>query len=295
LDLKSFAAEFLKTDIESRVEYTGMADSTRPCTISFLEKPKFAKRVNANDNISAVIVRERDAHLLDGRIEAVISDNPKAALFSLHNAYCKDHLKYGENKIAESAKIHPTACIAPEGVAVGENVVIGPNTVILSGVEIGENTRIGPGCVIGEDGFHVFEDLEGIKRIVIHDGMVRIGKNVDIQALSAVDKGFMGRDTVIGDECKLDDYVHIAHRVHLGCGVVMAGGSDVAGSVNIGNNVWIGPRALVSNRLNIGDNARILLGSVVIRNVRENDEVSGNFAIRHDLHLMADAKDLFEG
>ncbi|MEG2185437.1 MAG: hypothetical protein RRY12_12220 [Cloacibacillus sp.] len=294
MDLKSLASEFLNRTIKNSVEHTGMADSTRANTISFLDNPKFAKDINKNLNISVVLVREEDAPLLHEKIEAVIVEKPKAALFGLHNEYCKQYLKYGENKIAPSASIHPLAYIAPNGVTIGENVVIAPNAVILAGVEIGDNTTIGPNCVIGEDGFHVFEDLNKVKRIVCHDGFVKIGSNVDIQASVTVDKGFMGRDTVIGDECKIDNFVHIAHRVHVGARTLFAGGTSVGGSTYIGNNVWIGSKCTISNRLTIGSNARVLIGAVVIRNLKENDIVSGNFAMPHQKHLLESGRFLLE-
>ena len=283
--------DFIRTETEYKikndVEYTGMTDSTRPNTLSFLDNPKFAGDLCNNKNIVAAFVREKDVSSLPDDVEAIIVDNPKAVLFELHNAYCKMCLKYNKSIISETAVIHPTAFVASEGVIINDNVVIGPNCSILPGVQIGENTTIGPNCVIGSEGFHVFTDTQGIKRMVIHDGSVIIGQNVDLQASVTVDKGLMGRDTIIGDECKLDNLVQIAHRVHLAKGVSLASGACVAGSVNIGNNVWVGPGSVVSNRVNLGDGAKILIGSVVIRNVKAKESVSGNFAQEHKKHLFS--------
>ena len=283
--------DFIRTETEYKikkdVEYTGMTDSTRPKTLSFLDNPKFAADLCNNENIVSAFVREKDASFLPGNVEAVIVENPKAVLFELHNAYCKMCLKYNKSVISETAVIHPTAFVASEGVIINNNVVIGPNCSILPGVQIGEHTTIGPNCVIGSEGFHVFTDTIGIKRMVIHDGSVLIGQNVDLQASVTVDKGLMGRDTIIGDECKLDNLVQIAHRVHLAKGVALASGACVAGSVNIGNNVWVGPGSVVSNRVNVGDGAKILIGSVVIRNVKAKESVSGNFSQEHKKHLFS--------
>lgn len=290
MSLKESIVKLFGYEANSDIKYTGMSDAVCPCTISFLDNPKFAKDINKNQNIVAVFVREKDSNLLANGKEIIEVDNPKAALFELHNYYCRESLSYPSNQIAKTARIHSTAFLAPNGVILGENVEIGPHSTILSGVEIGDNTVIGANCVIGEDGFHVFDDMHGIKRIAIHDGWVKIGKNVEIHASVVVDKGFMGRDTVIGDECKLDEHVHIAHRAHIGCCTVIAGGADLAGSTNIGQNVWVGPQSIVSNRVSVGDNARINIGSVVIKNVKDNAIVSGNFAINHAKHLLADAR-----
>ncbi len=123
--------------------------------------------------------------------------------------------------------------------------------------------------------------------MVIHDGWVFVGENVDIKASVTVDKGLMGRDTVIGNECKLDNLVHIAHRAVLGKRVSLVSGVCVAGSVNVGDNVWVGPGSILSNRVSIGDEARILIGSVVIRNVKPKENVSGNFAQEHKKHILS--------
>lgn len=292
MSLKDCIYKLFGYEVKSDIEYTGMSDAVRPGTISFLDNQKFVKDVNKNENIIAVFVRDKDCHLLMDCKEAICVDNPKAVLFDLHNYYCREFLSYPTNRIAQTARIHPTAYIAPNGVILGENVEIGPHSTILPGVAIGDNTKIGANCVIGEDGFHVFDDMRGIKRIAIHDGWVKIGQNVEIHASVVIDKGFMGRDTIIGDECKFDEHVHIAHRAHVGRRTVIAGGADLAGSTNIGENVWIGPHSIVSNRINIGNGARILIGSVVIRNVKENSSVSGNFAIDHRKHLLAMGNDL---
>lgn len=287
MKLVDFIQAETRYKVKNRVEYTGMTDSTRPNTLSFLDNPKFAADLCNNENIVSAFVREKDASSLPDNVEAIIVENPKAVLFELHNAYCKMCLKYNTSAISDTAVIHPTAFVALEGVIINDNVVVGPNCSILPGVQIGEYTTIGPNCVIGSEGFHVFTDTIGIKRMVIHDGSVLIGQNVDLQASVTVDKGLMGRDTIIGDECKLDNLVQIAHRVHLAKGVSLASGACVAGSVNIGNNVWVGPGSVVSNRVNLGDGAKILIGSVVIRNVKAKESVSGNFAQEHKKHLFS--------
>jgi len=285
--LYNFIREYLNLDISSLVKYTGMTDSVRANTLSFLDNPKFSGDIRNNPNIIAAFVRKHDISSLPDNVEPIIVDNPKAVFFELHNEYCKKYLKYEPTKIAEDAFIHPTAFVPNEGVVIGSNVSIGPNSTILPGVEIGAKTVIGPNCIIGSEGFHVFTDTQGIKRIVAHDGLVIIGKNVDLQASVTVDKGLMGRDTIIADECKFDNFVHIAHRVHVNQSTLLASGVCVAGSSEIGRNVWIGPGSIVSNRIKVDDGARILIGSVVIRNVKTDTELSGNFAIEHKKHLLS--------
>jgi UDP-3-O-[3-hydroxymyristoyl] glucosamine N-acyltransferase len=285
MNLSDLIREKTDYDIKNKVEYTGMTDSSRPNTLSFLDNPEFARDLCNNKNIISAFVREKDISSLPDNIEPIIVADPKAALFELHNQYCKICLKYDTSIISKTAVIHPTAFVSSEGVIMSGNVTIGPNCSILPGVQIGENTTIGPNCVIGSEGFHVFKDTRGVKRMVVHDGLVIIGKNVDLQASVTVDKGLMGRDTIIGDECKVDNLVHIAHRAYLATGISVASGACIAGSASIGDGVWVGPGSVVSNRVKVRDNAKIFLGSVVIRNVKAGATVSGNFAEDHQKHL----------
>lgn len=285
MTLKEYIQQRIDKKLDVDIRVTGLADSVCAGTVSFLENVKFLDSVKDNKNIVAVFIREKDAVLVPHGICTIITESPKAAFFDLHNAYYMQNLDYGANNIAHSAKIHPSAIIADRGVIIGENVTVGANSTILSGVQIGKNTTIGSNCVVGYDGFHVYTGIDGIKKIVIHDGKVVIGDNVDIQASVTIDKGLMGRDTVIENECKIDNLVHIAHRVHIGAKTLVASGATIAGSTNIGRDVWIGPRAVIANRISICDNARILLGAVVIRNIKQPISVSGNFAVEHIKHL----------
>ena len=50
-------------------------------------------------------------------------------------------------------------------------------------------------------------------------------------------------------------------------------------------NCWVGAGAIVSNALTIGKNANIKIGAVVIEDVLPNEELSGNFAVRHKTNL----------
>lgn len=283
--LKEFIQKQLHINIKSDIRVTGLADSTNEGTVCFLDNLNFLNVIINNKNVVAVMIRKKDIAMLPENIEGIVVDSPKAVFFDVHNAYCSQNLRYEANDISPSAKIHPSAVIADKGVMIKDNVTICANTTILSGVQIGRNTTIGPNCVIGYEGFHPYTDTTGIQRLVTHDGRVIIGNNVDIHASVMIDKGLMGRDTIVSDECKIDNLCHIAHRVFIGKKTRVAAGACIAGSTDIGENVWIGPHAVIANRISICDNARVLIGSVVIRNIKRPINVSGNFAVEHIKHL----------
>ena len=65
----------------------------------------------------------------------------------------------------------------------------------------------------------------------------------------------------------------------------VSGGVVIGGSTVIGDESFIGPGAIVKDGLRIGKRASIKLGAVVINNIDDSEEVSGNFAKRHSVTL----------
>jgi UDP-3-O-[3-hydroxymyristoyl] glucosamine N-acyltransferase len=62
----------------------------------------------------------------------------------------------------------------------------------------------------------------------------------------------------------------------------------IAGYVKMGDEITIEANASISNRVEIGEHAAVLSGSVVTKNVDANQVVSGNFAVdrrKHEAYL----------
>jgi UDP-3-O-[3-hydroxymyristoyl] glucosamine N-acyltransferase len=266
---------------KNKIEHTGLMDAICPNTISFLSDPKFTSKLAQNSNIVAILVSLEDAQKIDIEIEKIITENPKSVFFDIHNEFYKLNIPRQVTKIDPDASVASSAYVSPYNVIIGSGVIIHPHATILDGVSIKKGTIIGPGAVIGTHGFHCYDDINGNKKKVYHDGKVIIGENVEIGSNVSIDKGLMGRDTIIGDHTKIDNLVHIAHRVHIGCSCLVAAGAIISGSVTTGNDIWIGPGAIISNRVTLGNNAQVLIGSVVVRNVEDKGRVSGNFAMDH--------------
>ena len=121
-----------------------------------------------------------------------------------------------------------------KGCRVGKGSIIHANVSLYDSVELGKDCIIHSGAVIGSDGLgFAKENNEWVK--IEHLGRVLIGNNVEIGSNSTVDRGSIG-DTVIGENVKIDNQVHIAHNVVIGSGTAIAGNSAIAGSTKIGKN-----------------------------------------------------------
>lgn len=145
---------------------------------------------------------------------------------------------------------------------------IGPN------VKMGKCCRVKPFSSIGKKGFSWAFDVKGIPYEMVHIGGVVIGDHVEIGALCTVPCGTID-DTILGDYCKLDDHVHIAHNCKIGNKCCFAAGAIIGGGVVMEDSVWVGLNATVNNKVKVGRGAVIGSGAVVVRDVPAYAIVAG--------------------
>lgn len=262
------------------VDSLGVASSKSfPKILTFLDDRKFLTDLNGNENVRAVFVRREDVSVIRKGVNILEVDDPKWFFFTLLN-YLAVNKKRKNSVISDDAEIHPSAVISDVDVVIEDGVIIGPNVTILKDVFIKAGAIIRAGAVLGVDGYEHKRTSRGILTVA-HDGKVIVGKNADIGVNSNIVKGFSYRDTIVGDETKIDALVHYSHGVQCGFRCMIVASAMVAGHVTIGDDVWIGPNASISNRIKIGDGAFVSLGSVVVQDVPANAKVTGNFAIPH--------------
>ena len=159
------------------------------------------------------------------------------------------------------------------GARVGARTLVYPHVTILDGVEIGADCVLKPGCVVGADGFG-FIQREGRSLKMPHVGTVRIGDDVEIGALSTVDRGMLG-DTTVGRGVKIDSHCHVAHNCTIGEDCVLAGYARLSGSVKLGRGVIMAADARTVDHVEIGDGAVIAAGAAVIANVKPGERRLG--------------------
>jgi len=236
---------------------TGVSEiqNGRESTITFLGNLKYKKYLPTT-GASAVVVPE--ASLLDNK-PGIVHHNPQLAIAKILGEFTPK-LRYtsGVNETAyvdSKAKIGKNVTIGPfsvieAGVIIGDDSNIGSHTVIdqktsigknckifsnihiYHGTNIGDNAIIHSGTVIGSDGFGFVTDQD-INHKIPQNGYVIIGNDVEIGANCAIDRGTIG-DTIIEDQCKLDNHVHLAHNVRLGKGCLLTAAVTIAGSVEVG-------------------------------------------------------------
>ncbi|HNC96137.1 MAG TPA: UDP-3-O-(3-hydroxymyristoyl)glucosamine N-acyltransferase [Myxococcota bacterium] len=156
--------------------------------------------------------------------------------------------------IGSGVRLDPGVVVGP-GCVIGDQTVLFPNVVLMHGVRLGRACRIHANSVIGADGFRYHPGPTGPLRVP-QVGGVLVGNEVELGAGCTIDRGFLG-DTRLGDGCKLDNLVHIAHNCVLGKFVIIAAQTGLAGSCRIGDGVQIGGQGGMADHSIVGAGARI--------------------------------------
>lgn len=135
--------------------------------------------------------------------------------------------------------------------------------------------KTGNFCSIGGFGFGYERNENGVPFRIPHLGNVVIGEFVQIGSHVCIDRAVIG-STVIGDNVKIDNLVHVAHNAQIGKNTLIVAGAVVGGSVVIGENCFIGMNASIKQKVKIGNNVTVGAGAVVLRDVPDGATVVGN-------------------
>ena len=169
------------------------------------------------------------------------------------------------------AYVHPAAKIAPsvvidpfvtidQNVEIGEGTRIGSNVTIMEGARIGKNCTIFPGAVISA----IPQDL----KFRGEDTLAIIGDNTTIRECVTVNRGTAARGkTVVGNNCLLMAYCHVAHDCIVGDNVIMSNATQLAGEVVVDNFAVIGGGTLVHQFCHIGPHVMIQGGALVNKDI----------------------------
>ncbi len=162
-------------------------------------------------------------------------------------------------KIASNVVIDPFVTI-DQNVEIGEGTRIGSNVTILEGARIGKNCTICSGAVISG----VPQDL----KFRGEDSVAIIGDNTTIRECVTINRGTASKGkTVVGSNCLIMAYCHVAHDCVIGDNVIMSNATQVAGEVVIDNFAVIGGGALIHQFSHIGQHVMVQGGALVNKDI----------------------------
>lgn len=247
---------------------------------------------------ACITTTELASYIPDGVI-VLISENPKLSFIELVSAFYDEFRP--QPKIEASAIISKTAkigknCYIGHGAVIEDDVVIGDNciieahAVISHGCHIGHNCRIAnnasiayclmgndcyiySGARIGQDGFG-FSVVDGRHKRIPQIGRVIIGNDVEVGANTCIDRGALD-DTIIGDGCRIDNLVQVAHNDKIGRCCILVAQTGIAGSCTFGDYVVCGGQTGFADHLNVGSGAQIGAQSGVMRDIEAGAIVMG--------------------
>ncbi|SKA33644.1 UDP-3-O-(3-hydroxymyristoyl)glucosamine N-acyltransferase [Consotaella salsifontis] len=280
------------------VRVTGIAalPDAGPEDVALFDNPRYRDGLAAT-KAGAVILSAKHAPLLPFGVVGIVVKNPSHGFTLAGRALFPAALRPG--MLTSAGGIAPTATVdisaqVEDGVIVEAGAVVGPRaeigrgTIVGCGAVVGPDCRIGrdcrigpqttvinallgnrvilhPGVRIGQDGFGYSAGPEGLLKVV-QIGRVVIQDDVELGANTTVDRGSV-RDTVIGENTKIDNQVQVGHNVEIGRNCILVSQVAVAGSVTIGDGVVIGGQTVINGHATVGDGAQIAAISAVAGDV----------------------------
>ncbi len=173
--------------------------------------------------------------------------------------------------------IHPTAIVGP-GAELGKGVTVGPYTLIEDDVVVGDDskilshatlesgTRLGKGVTVGRGAV-----LGGAPQDLKFAGektYLEIGDGTTIREYATLNRGTSyAYKTVVGKDCFIMAYVHIAHDCVIGNNVVLANAVTMGGHVVIEDFVGVGGLTAIHQFVRIGKQCFVGGGSKVSKDV----------------------------
>ncbi|GHT37421.1 acyl-[acyl-carrier-protein]--UDP-N-acetylglucosamine O-acyltransferase [Bacteroidia bacterium] len=164
-----------------------------------------------------------------------------------------------EAQIGRDVVIEPFAVIEKD-VVIGDNCHIFPHAVIHNGARIGDSCRIFPGAVIAG----IPQDLKFKGEVTTAE----IGHHTTVRECATVNRGTASKGcTIIGSNCLIMAYSHVAHDCVLKDNVILGNATQVAGEVEIDDFAIVSGGTLVHQFSRISQHVMIQGGSRVGKDI----------------------------
>ncbi|RKY62917.1 MAG: acyl-[acyl-carrier-protein]--UDP-N-acetylglucosamine O-acyltransferase [Candidatus Latescibacterota bacterium] len=173
--------------------------------------------------------------------------------------------------------IHPTAIVHPKA-ELAEDVSVGPYAIVEEGAVVGPGTRLGShvyvakGTIIGRDCRIFHGAVLGMPpqdlKFSGGDTFLKIGDRTVIREYATLHRGSHARgETVVGSDCFIMAYAHIAHDCILEDHVVLTNMVQLAGHVTVERYAFLGGMVPVHQFVRIGQHCMIGGGYRVSKDV----------------------------
>ena len=285
---------------DGETDITGVAgmEHAAPTELTFLANPKYAPKVKST-RAAAILVTEP---VRDLPIASLVSANPYLDFARAVGLFYQPPrpapgihplaFVAGSAEIGANASVGPFVAIG-ERVKIGRNAVLYPHVVLYEGASIGDDfiahshaavrefCRIGDrvilqnGVVIGGDGFGFAQRADATHYKIPQSGLTVIEDDVEVQALSAIDRATVG-ETRVKRGAKLDNLVQVGHACVVGEDNIICAQVGLAGSSILGKSVLLAGQAGVSGHLTIHDKAVVYAQSGIGGDVEAGSVVSGS-------------------
>lgn len=147
-----------------------------------------------------------------------------------------------------------------ENVEIGDNCVIYGNVTIFPGARIGSGVTIFPGAVISATP----QDL----KFRGEETFAYIGDGTTLRECVTVNRGTASKGkTVVGENCLIMAYNHIAHDCCIGNRVIMSNACQLAGEVRVDDAAVIGGGSLIHQFCHLGRNIMLQGGALVNKDI----------------------------
>jgi UDP-3-O-[3-hydroxymyristoyl] glucosamine N-acyltransferase len=249
--------------------------------LSYVTNEKYVESVKSNKSISALVIPEELVEFynsnIDIKVTYLVAKQPEMFFYRTHKYLYEKTDFYDKfdfaSKIGQSSNIHNSVVINP-GVIIGNNVTIGANSVINKGSVIEDGAYIGCNTTIGSEGFQIV-DFEDHRENIKHVGGTLIKKNAYIGDNTAICNCLFEGNTIIEENARVDNLVHVAHNCYVGKSAILTAGVILCGSSIIEDDAWVGVNSSVLNNVVIGKKSKLGIGSVATKNVPNNSVAYG--------------------
>jgi UDP-N-acetylglucosamine acyltransferase len=200
--------------------------------------------------------------------------------------------------IHPSSIVHPAANLA-KGVEVGPFCIVGPNVTIGARSKLLAHVVVNGHTTIGEDVIvHPFASIGATsqdRKAADEISYTTIGNRTIIREYASIHRATgHGLTTVIGDDCLLLAYTHVAHNCRIGNDVTMSNNAQLAGQVVVEDHAGIGGMTGVHQDVRIGAYAFVGGMTRITRDVPPYFLAEGNPAEVHGLNSVGLRRRNFE-